>query len=290
MSSSAPLSKPNNYKFNGKEIQEEFDINIYDYGARNYDAALGRWFNVDPLADLYLETSPYGFVKNNPLVNREIDGRYFDEKNEKTAAKMERRAEKQASKLERKADKREAKGKDVGDLRERASELRQTAGDIVDMRGSTTEFRFAKSSDKSNTVRDGNGNGLPVTYRTGENQITMFMDKKTNFHEPRHGGQIARGEYDIDQQGNISSGYGASHEISAYRAQYALRGKLIYGVGIDLDQVGTLLQMAQGVNVPKRTMSSISGINMDFLRNLVDQPGLNQKYVYRDYPASWWDN
>ena len=32
------------YKYNGKELDTKKGLNWYDYGARHYDAALGRWF------------------------------------------------------------------------------------------------------------------------------------------------------------------------------------------------------------------------------------------------------
>ncbi|MEG0696503.1 MAG: RHS repeat-associated core domain-containing protein [Algoriella sp.] len=35
------------YKYNGKELQDELNLNLYDYGARNYDPAIGRFFNLD---------------------------------------------------------------------------------------------------------------------------------------------------------------------------------------------------------------------------------------------------
>jgi hypothetical protein len=36
---------------------------------------LGRWFNVDPLADKYPSLSPYNFVANNPILYVDPDGR-----------------------------------------------------------------------------------------------------------------------------------------------------------------------------------------------------------------------
>jgi RHS repeat-associated protein len=55
------------YKYNGKELQDEFGLNMYDYGARNYDPVLGRWMNIDPLAEDEPEWSTYRYGYNNPL-------------------------------------------------------------------------------------------------------------------------------------------------------------------------------------------------------------------------------
>lgn len=66
-----------NYKYNGKEYQDELGLNMYDYGARNYDPALGRWMNIDPLAERHPENSTYTYCMNNPVVFVDPDGKDF---------------------------------------------------------------------------------------------------------------------------------------------------------------------------------------------------------------------
>ncbi|WP_321333075.1 RHS repeat-associated core domain-containing protein [uncultured Bacteroides sp.] len=55
------------YKYNGKELDTERGLNLYDYSARLMDPALGRFSTVDPKSEKYYGISPYAYVANNPI-------------------------------------------------------------------------------------------------------------------------------------------------------------------------------------------------------------------------------
>ena len=57
------------FKYNGKEFDSKNGLNWYDYGARHYDATLGRWHVVDPLAEESYPVSVYSYCENN-IVNK----------------------------------------------------------------------------------------------------------------------------------------------------------------------------------------------------------------------------
>lgn len=63
------------YKYNGKELERMHGIDWYDYGARHYDASIGRWMTIDPLCEKYYSISPYAYCKNNPIKFIDLDGR-----------------------------------------------------------------------------------------------------------------------------------------------------------------------------------------------------------------------
>jgi RHS repeat-associated protein len=66
----------NKYQYNGKEINDDFGLGWNDYGARWYDATVGRWWSVDLMAEKTLFNNPYHYVNNNPLLHIDPTGMF----------------------------------------------------------------------------------------------------------------------------------------------------------------------------------------------------------------------
>ena len=63
------------FGFNGMEKDEDAARSHYDFGARLYNPAIGRWLATDPLEKKYPSVSTYVFAANNPIMFMDIDGK-----------------------------------------------------------------------------------------------------------------------------------------------------------------------------------------------------------------------
>ncbi len=70
--------KRNKYLYNGKELLDDQNLGLYDYGARYYDPVIGRWTSPDPMASERSWVSPYNYVQNNPMLRVDPDGMLDD--------------------------------------------------------------------------------------------------------------------------------------------------------------------------------------------------------------------
>ena len=259
-----------------------------------YDPALGRWHVIDRLAERYYSFAPYVYCANNPIRLIDIDGRYFDDENEKRAQRKEKRLIRKQNRLANKVIRMAAKGKDTGDIEARQDELDQSLTDISDMRtDKDTEFRYASVNSKE--ARDYDVTG-PTTMGTGINDkgddvITMFTENTMGsiLHEGRHGGDVARGDLEF----NTTGGYGVSHEISAYRAQYSWAGILKYR---DEPTAEVMMQrLRANQSLTDVSVFDINQINKNMVNSMVD-PGFKPIYPPRNkdgtlkIPLHIWNN
>ncbi|WP_051190339.1 DUF6443 domain-containing protein [Kaistella palustris] len=66
-----PMAIPYNYKFQEQELQE---TGFYAFKWRQYMPDVGRFFNIDPVAEKYNTWSPYTFSGNRVIDARELEG------------------------------------------------------------------------------------------------------------------------------------------------------------------------------------------------------------------------
>ncbi|WP_057937325.1 DUF6443 domain-containing protein [Algoriphagus resistens] len=66
--------KANKYLYNGKELLDDLNLGLYDYGARYYDPVIGRFHTIDPKTETYNSWSPYLYGANNPIRYEDTNG------------------------------------------------------------------------------------------------------------------------------------------------------------------------------------------------------------------------
>ncbi len=79
---SQELVSNQSHKYNGKELDRMYGLDLYDYHKRMYDSMSGRFPTMDPLSEMYYDISPYAYCNNNPVRYVDPDGRDWYENKE----------------------------------------------------------------------------------------------------------------------------------------------------------------------------------------------------------------
>ena len=75
-----PLGNSTAQKFgyNGKEITQALNLNLYEYGSRMYDPAVAMFTSIDPKAEEFEVQGSYIYAANNPIFYEEKNGESAD--------------------------------------------------------------------------------------------------------------------------------------------------------------------------------------------------------------------
>ncbi len=208
------------YGFNGKEENDELGLNWLDYGARNYDKWLGRWMNIDPLADKYHSISTYSYVANNPLYFKDPDGEriwiYYQDREGN-----EQRIEYKEGQLYSESGKVYMPDSDfLPDIMDALDNLGSTdIGKVVldQLTESEHDFDLRDSTNKEGSTAGFVANKDEEGNYIGDGTLTLGVDQtlETVSHELFHG-------YQYEENGD---GYSINDEIGAYLFGQAVNGQ-----------------------------------------------------------------
>ena len=247
----------NNYMFGAKELQDEAvgsnRLDYYDFGARNYDPALGRWMNVDPLADhpKQIGTSPYAFVNNNPIRYVDPTGMIWEdpkqaERLNKSINSRIESVDKNSTKIQAKIDKGGLSDKKLAKLEGKLADnsqkvemLNQSLADVEAIGNAAETYKLGSPSASDGT------HGVVK----GADGVIKIEGSNTglHIHEIRHVGQsIEAGGVKFNKDGKLLNAAttleGArNNEVNAYQTQFSFDGSYPAGASSLKDINGTTL-------------------------------------------------
>lgn len=62
-------------RYTGKELDRQAGLDLYDYGARQYDATVGLFTSMDPMCEQYYHLNPYLYCAGNSVRYVDPDGK-----------------------------------------------------------------------------------------------------------------------------------------------------------------------------------------------------------------------
>ena len=222
-------------KYQGKDWNPAASFNVYDFGARLYDPALGRWISQDPMAEKYYPQSPYLFCAGNPMKFVDPDGSYFTPRSypyvqallDYSYQQLDILSEREHS-LNQQMNLNNSPIERIGMLLSREillasiAEYRNTINEITTMAASNQGYNIVISNVFSNeidsdTIRGG-------SYFNFETDLFDMVIPHGGIpgllsHEMKHGAQFEIGEFSSGNTKGASYLYDIDDEYEAYHRQ-----------------------------------------------------------------------
>jgi len=191
------------YWYNGKEWQDDLDYDVYSYGWREYDPALGRFMVMDRFAEKYASMTPYQYAGNNPVFFVDMKGDSLTESAQVWANKLKAYSQRQITRLQSKIDKKTARFKAGKMSRERyEKKIARLNGKINEYSQVISEIETLESSSQwydlkymNESYSSGSEFSLTSTKRVGELQFDKASNMVVLYMSPHDGLNIAAHEF-----------------------------------------------------------------------------------------------